>query len=365
MTSENKRRGLDRFDNRFTEFAYSKIAFPLFQRTTQLNPLVIYYHIVSDRRVRHVDGLYSFRTVKEFEADLEVLLRFFRPVSLDDFLAYRAGRSPLPKKSVLLTFDDGLSECYSIIAPILKSKGIPALFFLCSAFVDNQEMAYDHKKTLLISAIKEKGLTAAQDRELKALFESVGIFESENLAALASVNYGRKRVLDEVAGRLNIDFIEYLKVAKPYVTSVQVAEMLRMGHAIGAHSIDHPRYTDVPLCEQLRQTRESVNFLTERFQIPYRVFSFPSSDAGVSRDFYEKISADVQICFGNRGFLDDCAPGSVQRTSMEKTSMGAEGILGKALFTRFVKGVVGQGCVKRPNALREPSKIQSAELSCV
>jgi hypothetical protein len=226
-------------------------------------------------------------------------------------------------------------------------------------------MGYDHKKTLLINSIREKGLTTAQDRELKTIFENVGIFESENLAALASVNYGRKRVLDEVAGRLDIDFVEYLKVAKPYVTSVQVAEMLRMGHAVGGHSIDHPRYADVPLSEQIRQTRDSVNFLTERFRMPYRVFSFPSSDAGVSTDFYEQISRDVQICFGNRGFLDDCAPGSVQRTSMEKTSMGAEGILGKALFTRFAKGFVGRGRVKRPIACQEPSKIQSAEFSCV
>jgi peptidoglycan/xylan/chitin deacetylase (PgdA/CDA1 family) len=365
MTSENKRQGLDRFDNRFTAFAYSKIAFPYFRRTTQLNPLVIYYHVVSDRKVAHIDGLYSFRSVKEFEDDLEVLLRFFRPLSLEDFLAHRNGKSPLPPKSVLLTFDDGLSECYNIIAPILNSKGIPGVFFLCSAFVDNQEMGYDHKKTLLINIIREKGLTAVQDRELKSLFENLGILESESLAALASVNYQTKRILDEVAGRLDIDFIEYLKAAKPYVTSAQVAEMLRMGHAIGAHSIDHPRYTDVPLSEQLRQTRESLKFLSERYRMPYRVFSFPSSDAGVSKDFYEKISRDVQICFGNRGFLDDCAPGSVQRTSMEKTSMGVEGILGKALFTRFGKRLVGQIKVKRPTALQEVSKIQSAELSCV
>ena len=38
--------------------------------------------------------------------------------------------------------------------------------------------------------------------------------------------------------------------------SEQVIELLKLGHAVGAHSIDHPRYADLSLEEQLHQTRD-------------------------------------------------------------------------------------------------------------
>src|SRR3972149_141979 len=103
------------------------------------NGLIIpYYHMISDQEVLHVKNLYPYKSEKEFTADLDFLLKHFRPVSLFDVigLARRAGslRSP----SFLLTFDDGFREMADVVAPILSRKGVPALFFLGSAFIDNK-----------------------------------------------------------------------------------------------------------------------------------------------------------------------------------------------------------------------------------
>jgi len=51
----------------------------------------------------------------------------------------------------------------------------------------------------------------------------------------------------------------------------------------------------------------------------------------------------------------------VQRSSMEKTRMSAEGILGKALVTRLARTVIGRGKVPRGAV----SKIQAVRQSCV
>ena len=329
--------------------AYARVAFPLFRGVSKVNPLVVYYHIVSDREVPHVTNLYAFRSVSQFMRDMDVLLRFFRPLSLQDFLAHLEGAQELPRKSFLLTFDDGLKECYEVVAPILKRKGIPATFFLCSAFTDNQELAYDFKVSLLAGVLKGRSLSAAKEVQVRELLEGAGIHGADPMSALFSVGYRRRRILDQIAAVLEFDFVEYLKKVQPYLTSDQVHELLKLGHAVGAHSIDHPRYSDLPLEEQLHQTRESIRFVRQRFSLDYAAFAFPSSDANVNREFFREIfrAREVDVCFGNHGLLEDCVPRNVQRSSMEKTWMPAEAILGKSYARRCVRMATGGLKIRR------------------
>jgi peptidoglycan/xylan/chitin deacetylase (PgdA/CDA1 family) len=282
---------------------------------------------------------------------MDVLLRFLSPVSLQDFLLSLDGKQPLVKDSFVLTFDDGLVECYEIIAPILKQKGIPATFFLCSAFVDNMELGYDSKQSLLIGMIKSGKLSSADKGKVDALLKVVGIVESDLVSALLSVDYGRRAILDQIAAILDCDFAAYLNAARPYLTSDQVIELLKTGHAVGAHSIDHPRYGDLPLSEQIYQTRESVRFVKERFSLNYGAFAFPNSDANVCEEFFREAfekSVGVDVCFGNHGLMADSVTRNIQRAAMEKTWMPAEAILGQHFTRRFVKAIACRLQTARP-----------------
>ena len=116
---------------------YGKGTFPLLRKLLVPNPLVVYYHLVSNAELPHIKNLYPFRNISEFTRDIEVLLKFFHPLPLQDLLLTCSGQKALLRNSFMLTFDDGLKECYEVIAPILKNYSIPATFFLCSAFVDN------------------------------------------------------------------------------------------------------------------------------------------------------------------------------------------------------------------------------------
>jgi peptidoglycan/xylan/chitin deacetylase (PgdA/CDA1 family) len=330
---------------------FANIAFPVFRNRSGVNPLVVYYHLVSDKEVPHVSNLYAFRSVSQFKRDMDVLLRFLSPVSLQDFLLSLDGRQALAKNAFLLTFDDGLMECYEVIAPILKQKGIPATFFLCSAFVDNMELGGDAKKSLLVGMIKNGKLSSADEGKVDALLKNVGIVELDLASALLSVDYGRRVVLDQIAAILGCDFSAYLKTAQPYLTSDQVVELLRTGHAVGAHSINHPRYGDLPLSEQIYQTRESVRFVKERFSLSYGAFAFPNSDANVCKEFFREAfekSVGVDVCFGNQGLMEDTVTRNIQRAAMEKSWMPAEAILGLSFTRRFVKAIAGRLQIARP-----------------
>jgi peptidoglycan/xylan/chitin deacetylase (PgdA/CDA1 family) len=280
---------------------------------------------------------------------LDVLLRFFRPVSLQNLLSSFEDTEGPMRDSFMLTFDDGLRECYDIIAPILKSYGVPATFFLCSAFVDNKDLAYDHKKSLLSRRMRDTGLSSNQKDEIDATLKRIGIVKPDLGAAVLHVDYCRRQVLDHIADVLEYGFAAYLRIVQPYLTSDQIVAILQLGHAIGAHSIDHPRYADVSLGEQLRQTRASVRFLKERFDLDYGAFSFPHSDANVSSEFFREMFVDgeVDVCFGNQGLLEDDLHRNIQRCSMEEPGKPAEAILGRGYVRRVFKKATGHLVVKR------------------
>jgi biofilm PGA synthesis lipoprotein PgaB len=63
----------------------------------------------------------------------------YRFVSLDDVVAARAGRRPLPEKAVLVTFDDGYQSVYVHAFPVLKLLGIPAVVNVVTSWMEEKE----------------------------------------------------------------------------------------------------------------------------------------------------------------------------------------------------------------------------------
>src|SRR5262249_20730526 len=155
-----------------------------------------YYHLISDAEVRHVRHLYPYKSTNEFKADLDFFLRRYSPIALSDLLDSLRHQRSLPPKSVLLTFDDGFREVSDIVAPILRAKGIAATFFVNTAFVDNHEMCYLNKASLLIDEIERRGSGSATERLRQAL-RSRGLSFGSPAAAILSIRYQQRQLIDE------------------------------------------------------------------------------------------------------------------------------------------------------------------------
>lgn len=91
--------------------------------------LVLCYHAIADHSHDAVLSQYSVPR-ETFEAHIRSLeRRGFNFVSADDLLQHLKGLCPLPKKAVLLTFDDCYTDLLETARAVLQPKGIPALAF--------------------------------------------------------------------------------------------------------------------------------------------------------------------------------------------------------------------------------------------
>jgi len=252
-----------------------------------------FYHLVSDKEPDFVKGLYKPKTVAQFKADLNVFLKYYEPISLEEVIQYNKGEIKLLKPSFHLTFDDGLANFHEIIAPILKEKNIPATVFLNTAFVDNKDLFYRYKKVLKIQ-------------------------------------------------HATCNIQNFLKKEKPYLTLKQIKELQKQGFTFGAHSVDHPLYANIDLTEQLKQTKDSLQWITDNLQEKYKAFSFPFYDTDVTKKFFKKMENYVDITFGTFGFKKDEITTNLHRLDMEKSTGKAKLFLIKEYLKLLPKKILGK-----------------------
>ncbi|WP_245843599.1 polysaccharide deacetylase family protein [Niastella vici] len=101
---------------------------------------VLMYHKVSGNGDR--DGLTV--PANSLEAQFNYLLKQgYTPLLLSDLLNYTRTQTPLPQRPVLITFDDGYRDNFTVMYPLLKKYGMKANIFLVPAFLQ-PEQAHDH-----------------------------------------------------------------------------------------------------------------------------------------------------------------------------------------------------------------------------
>jgi len=96
---------------------------------------VLAYHAIRDLDGSPAVGPYAVPPAS-FRRHLDALHRLgFHFISADELLHFLAGGAGLPRRPVLLTFDDGYADLLTEVLPLLQEKRIPAVAFAVSGRV--------------------------------------------------------------------------------------------------------------------------------------------------------------------------------------------------------------------------------------
>ncbi len=289
-----------------------------------------FYHIVSDNPPIHIRHLYPIKTVEQFEKDL-------------DFLQKHFSASVFPVKNnnpqFVLSFDDGLSEVYDTIAPILVKRNIPAIFFINSGFTDNKDLFFKYKISIIIEELNKNKIP----EDLTNILNCKKLRDCRNKLLL--MKFSDNKTIDKIAEILKIDFKDYLKTKKPYLSKTQISKLINDGFKIGAHSINHHLFSEINFDKQIKQTEDSINFIQRNFKTDKKLFAFPFSDYGVSdayfKTVFEKNIAD--FTFGTAGIKDDIFEKNIQRIPTEKYGLSAK----RHIKTEYLRYMIKKNMVKR------------------
>src|ERR1700730_2296169 len=149
-------------------------------------------HVVGDVAPLHVKYLFRIPGLAKFKSDIEFLAKHYQPLPLSELKQMGRYREEKRRaKYFVLSFDDGMREVYDVIAPILREKGIPAMFFLNSTTIDNKQLMWRHKVSLLIARARQ---------EPARLPPQLSVYPGKSLCAkLLALRFADERILDDIA----------------------------------------------------------------------------------------------------------------------------------------------------------------------
>lgn len=273
------------------------------------------YHCVSNEDLPHIKNIIHYKNTKDFENDLDYMLRNFDFADWDFFKDNY--NKPNKKPLALLTFDDGLIEFKDVVMPILLRKGIYAINFINPAFVDNSDMMFRSKISLLIEKIKDEKYDIP--KQVSEYLELKTVSKTEAITRIKSITYKDSQRLLKLGKLMNLDFKDYSKNKKIYLDKNDLNIVKQEGFGIASHSWDHPNFIELPSNEQFNNIQESFNYIKEN-EFSDESFAFPFTDFGMKKKLFEDLfdtNENLKLTFGTAGIKLDSFERNLQRIPME------------------------------------------------
>ncbi|MBM3503014.1 MAG: hypothetical protein FJX65_03985 [Alphaproteobacteria bacterium] len=234
--------------------------------------IAINFHYVRENFEAPYPSIFGV-TPKEFEEQIDAICQAASVVGSSDLLRALEGRQTLPDPAALVTFDDGLREQFDHAWPILKRKGIPALFFVNTGCIVDGVVENVHKAHILRSQVSPASILADLDRFLEKMGRGVDVVCPQQVAAqypydrsdAAAVKYALNMRLtsDQLTTFLGEamhavpDFDEQATSRSLYMSTEQLQE-LDAAESLGSHAHQHVplgRQAPPSLEYQIRESR--------------------------------------------------------------------------------------------------------------
>ncbi len=222
-----------------------------------------------------------------FRQQMEYLKQNYNVICCEDLASWLGGRSDLPPRAALITFDDGYYDNLAHAYPVLRELGLPATIFLCTGHIgtripfywDSAAYCFAHteKKAADLPVVGMTGWAdpAARDRIARDWMERVKRLSQDE----------RGRAVDALPDALEVRVPEDA-FAGLYLNWDQVREMSSNGIGFGAHTTSHPILSAVPPERAQREITASKETIEGQIGQAVTSFAYPN---GGSKDF----TADV------------------------------------------------------------------------
>ena len=246
----------------------------------------------------------------DFEKALASLRKHGRPLSIPEIADMMAAGEKLPEYGYAITFDDGFENNLIVAAPVLRRYETPAMFYVCSSFVDENAMSWTDQ---IESAFESTG-------SLRLEIDEIGF--KKNLVSAADKIDALDRIRSHVKNNPDVEPYAFADsiVARaggapqkrdPWLDQKlswqQVGQLSRDPlFEVGAHGQSHRILSFLPPRELKQEVAESIGKLRQATGREVRHFSYPE---GLEHCYSPEVIAELKAA----GIV--CSPTAVEGTN--------------------------------------------------
>lgn len=216
-----------------------------------------------------------------FERQIQYLTRNYEILSFSQLSSLLKKGDSLPRKSAVITFDDGYQNNFLYAYPILRRYDVPATIFITTGYVGREESPFSLLYAINFTNLKNLSLTGIEGGLINITSEPFSLTSPlERWRAFLAIwnELGKlprekaKVVVEEIIALCDV------KESSPRARMLNWEEMKEMEEGkieFGAHTVHHPHLTILPLEEVRREIFESKRELEGRLGKPVNFFAYP------------------------------------------------------------------------------------------
>jgi peptidoglycan/xylan/chitin deacetylase (PgdA/CDA1 family) len=246
---------------------------------------ILAYHRVAELRdTPAVDVRTVSATPEGFARQMKHLARFYRVVSVPEVLeAVEKGRV-LPKRAVVITFDDAYVDFAEIAWPILKQFRLPVTMFVPTAYSNQPERAFWWDRlyqAFAATARTEINVSPFGDLPLLPLDQKRSSLRTIQNHVITLPHGEAMQLVDALCAELGPSCAQGGSV----LTWKHLRELAREGLTLGSHTRTHPLMTQITPEQMREEIQGSQEDLRREIGVCLPIFCYPNgnhNDAVVS-----------------------------------------------------------------------------------
>ncbi|MGB8707157.1 MAG: polysaccharide deacetylase family protein [Dehalococcoidia bacterium] len=233
-----------------------------------------------------------------FEMQIEYFCRNYELLSLDTLATCIQSGESLPEKAVVITFDDGQKDDYLYAYPILKKYHVPATIFLVTGYVGADKLFWWDRIWYPIQHTTVKQLTLGELGSYCLRTQPDRVHTTLRISeALKKLPEDKKNLLiEKLVQTCSVDIPPDLS-KELSLSWDEIREMSNAGIAFGAHTVNHPILTNIPLAQARWEITQSKEVIERRLGKEVTTFAYPNGNfADFNTDIAEVIKESGFKC---------------------------------------------------------------------
>lgn len=230
----------------------------------------------------------------EFRKHLEAMLRCGTAISEEQLLDFVINDKALPPRPFMITFDDGYIDNYEVALPILKSLGVPAIYFIPTKVIEERRLGWwdliywclkKTKKTEIVvngTKCNLNGDIVSCAEVFANIFKRKPAHETENL-------------VHELALACEVEMPSAIRQDAELMSWDMIRTAHNSGIGIGSHTHSHRVLATISPQEQEMELKLSKNLLEERLNTAVMSVAYPVGG-------YEHINTETFLAAAKAGY---------------------------------------------------------------
>ena len=214
-----------------------------------------------------------------FAANMRMLRRYYRIVSLADAVAMLDGRRPWQPRSAVLTFDDSLKCTADVAFPILEQLGMTATVFVSTDALHHQTrywwLRLDH--AFHCATVPRAEISLAERGSLTLIRGDLRSLRKMKAALRQTPAPARDAAVAAIEEQFGVTLRD-ARTQYPYADTMSWSDVQRVldrGFSVGSHTVTHPNLAILDPVEVRHELERSKRDIETHTGIECRHFCYP------------------------------------------------------------------------------------------